>query len=229
RSTSEEWREVGENVNALVDTNRGDLDEVVERTAESLHEFTVAMRAFSASANQANEILGDPRNQENLRRTLEAVPVMIEDTRAAITAVRTAVQKADESLANLAETTGPLAERSASIATRLDATLANLEGLSGELNEFAQLVNDEDGTLRAIATDPSLYRNLDRSAESLTVLLANLEPVLRDLRIFSDKIARRPELMGLGGALSPSDGSKGVTPASYQQPVSPGAARPGTR
>ena len=225
QSTSEEWRTVGTNLNSLMETNRGDLDLVVERTAESLHEFTVAMRSFSASAQQAQAVLGDPKNQENLRKTLEAVPLLVEDTRAAIVAVRTAVQKADESLANLAETTGPLADRSASIVTRLDGTLANLESLSGELNDFARLANREDGTLKSLASDASLYRNLDRSAESMTVLLANLEPILRDLRVFSDKIARRPELMGVGGALAPSDGAKTVVPASHQRPV--GSARVG--
>lgn len=228
QSTSDEWQKVGHNLNALLETNRGQLDVVVERTAESLHEFTVAMRSFTESANQANAIIGDPKNQENLRRTLESVPVMVEDTRAVIGAVRLAVQKADENLANLAEATGPLAERSASIAHRLDTTLANLESLSGELNEFVQLANHEDGTLKAIASDPSLYRNLDQSAESLNVLLTNLGPVLRDIRVFSDKIARRPELMGLGGAISPSDGTKGITPIGFDQPAGPGAARVGS-
>jgi phospholipid/cholesterol/gamma-HCH transport system substrate-binding protein len=228
QATSDEWRKVGVQMSSLLETNRGNLDVVVERTAESLHEFTVAMQAFTTSANQANAILGDPKNQENLRRTLETVPVLVEDTRAVIAAVRTSVQAADESLANLAEATGPLADRSASITNRLDGTLANLEALSQELKEFAQLANSDNSTFHALATDPSLYRNLDRSAESLSILLTNLEPVLRDMRIFSDRIARHPELMGLGGALAPSDGTKDVQPASHEMPVEPGAARIGT-
>lgn len=228
QSTSDEWRKVGVQMSSLLATNRGNLDIVVERTAESLHEFTVAMQAFTTSANQANAILGDPKNQENLRRTLETVPVLVEDTRAVIAAVRNSVQAADENLANLAEATGPLADRSASITNRLDSTLANLEVLSQELREFAQLANSENSTFHALASDPSLYRNLDRSAESLSILLTNLEPVLRDMRIFSDKIARHPEIMGLGGALAPSDGTKGVQPASYEMRAEPGAARVGT-
>lgn len=228
QATSDEWRQVGVQMSNLLETNRGNLDVVVERTAESLHEFTVAMQAFSTSANQANAILGDPKNRENLRRTLETVPVLLEDTRAVIAAVRTSVQSADENLANLAEATAPLADRSASITSRLDNTLANLETLSEELKEFAQLANSENGTFRSLASDPSLYRNLDRSAESLSLLLANLEPILRDMRIFSDRIARHPELMGLGGALAPSDGTKGVQPASHEVQAEPGAARVGS-
>ncbi len=36
----------------------------------------------------------------------------------------------------------------------------------------------------------------------------NLEPILRDLRQFSDKVARNPELLGVGGAVRPSNGLK---------------------
>jgi phospholipid/cholesterol/gamma-HCH transport system substrate-binding protein len=40
------------------------------------------------------------------------------------------------------------------------------------------------------------------------VLVRNLEPVLKDLREFSDKVARNPELLGVGGAVRPSNGLK---------------------
>jgi phospholipid/cholesterol/gamma-HCH transport system substrate-binding protein len=57
-------------------------------------------------------------------------------------------------------------------------------------------------------SDPELYRNLSSSAGSLAVLLQNLEPIVRDMRIFSDKIARHPELIGVSGALRGSSGLK---------------------
>ena len=44
--------------------------------------------------------------------------------------------------------------------------------------------------------------------ESANLLMRNLEPVLRDLREFSDKVARNPEVLGLGGAVRPSTGLK---------------------
>jgi phospholipid/cholesterol/gamma-HCH transport system substrate-binding protein len=61
-----------------------------------------------------------------------------------------------------------------------------------------------------LAKDPTLYRNLNDSTTSLSVLLRNLEPVVRDLRIFSDKVARHPELLGVQGALRGSAGVKEV-------------------
>lgn len=217
-ATAVEWQRVGRNLNGLVETNRGNLDVVIERAAESLHEVSVTMKS-------ANQVVGDPRNQENLRKALEELPLMVAETRQTIAGVRSAVEKADANLANLSQVTSPLAQRSTSIITRLDNTLANLESLSGELNDFSQIVSKNDGTFRKFATDPELYDRLSQSAGLLSVLLQNLEPISRDLRIFSDKIARHPELMGVGGAMNPSSGVKdplGETPLQQTLPVRSG-------
>ena len=150
---------------------------------------------------------------------------MVAETRQTIAGVRAAVEKADANLANLSQVTSPLAQRSTSIITRLDNTLANLESLSGELNDFSQIVSKNDGTFRKFATDPELYDRLSQSAGLLSVLLQNLEPISRDLRIFSDRIARHPELMGVGGAMNPSSGVKdplGETPLQRTLPIRSG-------
>jgi phospholipid/cholesterol/gamma-HCH transport system substrate-binding protein len=207
-ATSAEWRRVGGNLNGLLETNRGNLDAVVERAAESLHEFTLTMRNANQTLSHANEVVGDPRNQENLRKTLAELPEMVRETRQAIAATRLAVEKADENLENLRDATEPLARRTASVVTRLDNTLANLESLSGELKVFTQLATRDDGSLRQFVGDPDLYRNLNRSAASLAVLLKNMEPVVHDLRIFADKVARHPELIGVSGAFRGSSGLK---------------------
>jgi len=200
-STSNEWRQVGKNVNSLMDTNRGHLDRVIEEASESLHQFTLAMRS-------ANQTLADPQNQENLRRTLAALPQMMDDTRQTIASIRMAVVKADASLTNLADVTAPLAKKSSSIVTKLDNSVGNLELLLAELNQFTSALNREEGSLKLLVSDPTLYHNLNGSAATLQSLMKNLEPTIRDLRVFADKIARRPERLGVGGALNGSSGLK---------------------
>jgi phospholipid/cholesterol/gamma-HCH transport system substrate-binding protein len=206
--TSAEWRKVGEQLNGLMDTNRGQLHLVIERTAVSLEEFTQAMRHAQTTLANVNGVLGDPAAQEALHKALASLPVMVEETRQAIAAVRTAVVKADANLENLQAVTEPLGKRTASIATRLDNTLANLEAVSQEVNHLAKLAAHEDGTIRRFATDPALYQNLNQTAESLAVLMQNVEPILRDVRIFSDRVARHPEILGISGAMVPSSGVK---------------------
>jgi phospholipid/cholesterol/gamma-HCH transport system substrate-binding protein len=200
-AVSDEWRNVGRNLNNLADTHRGSLDSVIENAAESLHQFTLTMRSV-------NHTLLDPQNQENLRSTLAALPEMMEDTRRTVAAVRQAVVKADASLGNLAEVTGPLAKRSGSIVTKLDSSVANLEVLLVELNQFVRAVNHEQGSLNLLVSDPQLYRNLNNSAASLQTMLRNLEPAMENLRIFTDKIARHPEKIGISGALRGDSGLK---------------------
>jgi phospholipid/cholesterol/gamma-HCH transport system substrate-binding protein len=225
-ATSREWQQVGRNFNALMDTNRGNLDLVVERAAESLHEFTRTMQTFHEALGNANAIVGDPQNQEHLRQTLAAMPQMVAETREAIAAVRAAVVHADANLKNLEQVTGPLADHSRSIVTKLDGTLTNLESLSGELDQFGRIVAREDGSLRRFVSDPELYENLNRSADSLAILLKALEPTLADLRILSDKLARHPELLGVGGAFRPSSGIKDPSPFDqvFDQPFRQSAA-----
>ena len=209
-ATAREWRAVGRNVNSLVGDNRADLDLAIARAATALEETANSMRSLRVTADSAARIVGDPAVQADLKRTLAALPPLVEDTRGTIAAVRTAVVRADGALANVEGFTRPLADRGASVANRLDATLANFEAISSDLAVLSANLKREDGSLAQLASNPSLYRNLDASAENLNLLLANLAPVLRDLRVFSDKIARHPELIGVRGALRGSDGQKAV-------------------
>ncbi len=200
-ATSAEWKKVGENVNNIAETNRGNIEIVVERAAESLHQFTVTL-------NNANTIVGNPENQRNIERAVAALPQMVEETRDTIGAVKLAVAKADQNLANLAHVTGPLAQRSHRIVTSLDSSIVKLDMLLSELNQFAKAVNSEDGSLQKFVADPELYNHLNQTAQLLSVMLRNLEPAMRDLWVFADKIARHPEVIGVGGALKGSSGLK---------------------
>lgn len=207
-ATSSDWRLVAQNLNGLMDTNRGDLRLIVERAAESLQEFTATMRSANTMIGEANKIVSNPAAQEALQQTLIALPQMVEETRLTIAATRKAVDHANRNLANLSQLTEPVGQKGQQMVDRLDNSLASLESLLGELNTVARVVNTGDGTLQRFATDPSLYENMDRSAQSMAVILRNAEPLIRDLKEFSDKIARNPEILGIGGALRPSPGAR---------------------
>jgi phospholipid/cholesterol/gamma-HCH transport system substrate-binding protein len=208
QQTSREWQTVGHNLNRLLDGNHGNLQLVVERAAESLNQFSRTMRTLDATLEQTSRIVANPQTGENLARTLATLPELTAETQKTVAAVRGAVERMDENLRNLSAVTTPLSKRGVTLATRLDQTLANLESLSAELAQFAKALNSNDGSIRKLAADPQLYVNLNRSAESAAILLQNLEPVIKDLRVFSDKVARHPELIGVSGALRGSSGLK---------------------
>jgi len=207
-ATSQEWKSLAANVNRLIQTEEGNLDVVIERAATSLHEFTQTMHTANSTLTSANQILSDPKLQQDLKATVAALPLMVQETRETISAARLSVQKIGENLDNLSEATDPLAEHSRSIVVKLDGSLGQLESLLTELNTFARVVNSEDGSINRFAKDPELYENLNESAESLNLLVRSLEPILKDVRIFSDKVARHPELLGVSGAMKGSSGIK---------------------
>ncbi|MHC4875284.1 MAG: MlaD family protein [Planctomycetota bacterium] len=205
-STSREWQLVAKNINGLVQTNRGNLGVVVERTAKSLDEFSVAMQRAAQTFDNANRVIGDPQTVQNLRKALAGLPQIVTETQQTITAMRQTVTSINGNLKNIQGVTQPLAKHTTSIVVRLDRSLANLEALTGELRDVAQLAATSDGSLKKFLSDPSLYNDLENSAMSLSILLRNLQPVVQDMREFSDKVARRPEVLGVGGALRPSSG-----------------------
>ncbi len=207
-STSAEWREVGQNLNHLMDTEEGNLDEVIQRAAVALDRLTTTMETANVALTHANALVSDPMIQENLRATIAALPELVSETRETIGAARGAVVKVEENLANLSEATSPLAEHSHTIITRLDGSLYQLEGMLTELHQLAQVVNSGEGSLQRFSTDPELYDNLNRSAAAMAMLLQNMQPVMEDLSIFSDRVARHPELLGVSGALYGSTGIK---------------------
>ena len=227
--TSREWKLVAQNVNGLMETNRGNIGQVVERAAESLHQFTTTMKHANELLASANKIVGDPAAQQALHDTLVAMPKLVNETHRTIAETRNAVASSrqvldsvNKNLVNLTQITEPVGKRGELMVAKLDSSLTNLDQLLGELNRFAKLVNAKDGSLQKFASDPSLYDNLDRSSQSLAVLLRNVEPVLRDLREFSDKVARNPELLGVGGAVRPSTGLKDTELLNPQKPVARG-------
>ena len=207
-ATAAQWSEVGRNVNGVLGDNREELNAAIAQASVTLEETANSMRSLRQTADNASRLVGDPAMRNDLKRTMAALPPLVEETRDTIAATRSAVVRADATLANVEGFTRPLAAKGVSVATRLDTTLANFERVSADLADLTGTLKNEEGSLAQMASDPSLYRNLDASAENLNLLLANLGPVLRDLRVFSDKIARNPELIGVRGALRGSDGEK---------------------
>jgi phospholipid/cholesterol/gamma-HCH transport system substrate-binding protein len=224
QSTSREWEMVAKNLNGVVDTQRGKLSDVIDRAAVAIDSFAHTMQSADKALTTAGDLLSDPQFQQNLRDVANELPAVARETRATITAARetilmakTSVTRIGESLEHINAATDPLAKHSAEMTAKLDSSLGQLESLLTELNTFAQLVNTQNGSIQKFAADPQLYENLNRSAASMTVVLKNLEPIMSDVRIFSDKIARHPELLGVSGALKGSTGVKEAATGAVQQ------------
>ena len=216
--TGQQWGQLAQNLNRLLETTGDDGISTIERSSAALEQFTRTMQAAEDTLNAAGALISDPNYQRQLQATLTALPELLNETRGTLQAVNRVVGQVDITVSNINTATAPLAEQSPAMVTRLNRSLAHVETITSELSVVSQLMNRNDGTVKKLLTDPGVYRNLDATAASLATLLQNLKPVIADLQVFSDKVARHPELLGVRGVVRGSSGTKdsGVVPASFE-------------
>jgi phospholipid/cholesterol/gamma-HCH transport system substrate-binding protein len=131
--------------------------------------------------------------------------------------VRAAVTNANRAIENLAEITDPISDRSDQIAANLAGALTHIEGLAADLKVFARKLNNSQGTLARLIDDPSMYGKLNDTLDNIRLVSGNVElitrrlqPVIEDVRVTADKLARDPAQMGVRGILSPRPNGLGI-------------------
>jgi len=204
---------VNETAQALGDTVRSAnriLTDNENQVKELLSNANQTVNAARETVTNANEIVGDPELKARLKDALARVPQVVDEIRATLDETNRTIRTARENLENLRGVTEPLAESGPNIVKRLDSSLTNLERVSAQLAEFSEALNRDDTTLGKLVRDPTLYQKLDRTMTNVQQLTQDLRPVISDLRVFSDKIARHPEMLGVRGAIERQAGTKGI-------------------
>ncbi len=201
------WGRVGERMDVLVATNQ---DKVVK-----------ALEGLSDAVGQASRMFNE-ENQRNLAATLRNVregtdnlgtlskntDELVKSTRATMERLQKSIEQADQVMTNLQQATKPVAERSERVMKNLDESIAKLNAGLSDARELLRVIGRGDGSFQRFVSDPALYQNLSDAALMLTRLMPRVERILRDVEVFADKIARHPESLGVGGAISPSSGLK---------------------
>ena len=201
------WQKTGERAKLILDKN----EEKISESLDSLNE----------SLKRTNNLLND-ENQRNLAAALKNIRTgtdnlpaisknteeLLRESQKTARRVNDSLAKADEVMGNLQQATKPFADRSPAIAKNLDESTARMNAVLTDLQELLKALDRGDGTLKKLITDPSLYNRLDEALCMVTKLLPKLEPILRDVNVFTDKIARHPESLGVRGAISPGSGLK---------------------
>jgi len=114
----------------------------------------------------------------------------------------------DRNLQNMEGFTKPLGERGENLIDNLDRGTEKLDKLVNEMLTFTQALNSSQGTIGQLVNNPELYQHMNRAARNIDEISRELKPILDDARVFSDKIARHPEVLGVRGAVQKSVGIK---------------------
>ncbi|MDH3717335.1 MAG: MlaD family protein [Planctomycetota bacterium] len=167
---------------------------VVDKAEKSLDQFSEAMTKFTSLMDGLNK-------DGNLQKSMKDMPKLIKESRDAMAILQEVGESADRNLQNLEGLTGPLGERGDQIAQRIDSGLESFDTAMQQLTTFTKQINNSEGTLGQLLNNPELYFNINSAAQNIQRLTTDMRPILNDIRVFSDKIARDPGQLGVRGAL----------------------------
>jgi phospholipid/cholesterol/gamma-HCH transport system substrate-binding protein len=199
--TSNELGQLTRQINGLLENNDQQLGRVLAKTERTLDSIYQTMQS-------ADQVLGDPELRADLKRSLKDIPEVIAETREAMAGFQGTLELADRNLRNLEGFTRPLGERGDAIFEKLDSGAGKLELLMERLIVFSDALNNPEGSLGRLTRDPQLYTNILEATENINCLTRDLRPILDDVRVFTDKVARDPGRLGVRGVFQKNSGLK---------------------
>ncbi|MFM8635129.1 MAG: MlaD family protein [Planctomycetia bacterium] len=177
------------------------FERMVQKTEAALDSFSLAM-------NNINDVMGDPNSREKLKSAINELPAALADLRSTVQGMGTTLDSADRNLRNLEGLTRPLGERGEAMVGQIDRTIGRLDEVLQQAVTFTRALNESEGTLGRLVRDPTVYDELAQAAANVNRLTKELRPIVDDVRVFTDKIARHPEQLGVRGALDRRPGLK---------------------
>jgi phospholipid/cholesterol/gamma-HCH transport system substrate-binding protein len=199
--TSDELGQVVHQVGELLDTNKSRINNILEKA-----DSTAGMA--QQTIKNLNELIGDPKTKGQILETLEQMPQVLREARDTIGQMGRTMTLVDKNLQNLDKFTGSLGEHGDAVFTQLGQSAQKLDGLLNEMVKLTKAVNSGEGSLGKLVNDPELYDQVNRTVGNVEELTRRLRPILEDVRVFTDKIARHPEQLGVRGAIERKPGIK---------------------
>jgi hypothetical protein len=188
------------------------LNEVLKRLSQILNDDN--QRNFSESMKNARV------GSENMLQMIKNTDEYYKEGRAAMRRANDLFAITEKVMLNLQQATGPLADYSEKIMKNLNESSEKLNHVLAGCDELLRAIIDGDGTFQRLLTDPALYNHLNELTCGALQLMPCFQRITRDMQVFVDKIARHPELLGLGGVVRPSMGIK-EAPVPVPVPVWP--------
>jgi phospholipid/cholesterol/gamma-HCH transport system substrate-binding protein len=196
-----EVAELARGFNQTVGGNKPQLQQIMAKTERALDSFDETMTSMQ-------KLMGDKEFVGRLQESLKGIPDFLDETRQTMAVARETMvkfqqvsQKAETNLDNIESFTKPLRDRGPELLDNVERSAENLNELLTQLVAFGKAMNSTEGTLGRLVHEDGVYQKIDRLVGNAEELSQRLRPILEDVRIFTDKIARDPRQLGVQGAL----------------------------
>lgn len=200
------WSRLGERLDVWAQGNLDNLTKAIENLN------TVLTRAGNLFNEENQRYLRNIlRNTSTASQRFDSITrnfdALMEDSRPLGKHLNDTLTRMDVAMDDIRRTFAPYTARSESTSRNLDESMAKLNRTLTDLSGLKNTL-DQDGTVQRLLKDPSLYANLNEAACLVLRSMPRLERIVKDLETFADKLARHPELLGVRGAVRPSEGLK---------------------
>lgn len=199
--TSDEIAGLARRVSDMLGNNDEQIARIISKTEKTIDQL-------QATIASADDILGDPVMKENLKRAVNDLPNVLTDARDTIGNLKTTLTGVDRNLANLEGLTKPLGDRGPQLVANLESSTAKLDQVLTDLSDFTEKLDNPEGSLGQLLNNPEVYQQINSAASNINQLSKELRPIVKDVRVFTDKLARHPEQLGVRGAIKPGNGLK---------------------
>jgi len=198
-SAGQEVENVAQSMSRVLGAKEPELEAMVD-------EMLLAMKNFNSVMADLQEITGDEQLKTRLRGTIQQLPDLFANAQKTLTEVQNTLGKfngvavrAERNLAYLEDFTAPLGEKGEEISQNLVESIRSVNELLANLSKLSSSLNNEEGTVGQLINNPELYDRVNRTVQEIEQLVRKVEPILNDVRVISDKIARDPAQMGVRG------------------------------
>lgn len=212
-TAGEEVASLARSLNGALDASDGQIIRILDKTE-------AALDGLQRTMSTVDRTLGDEELSDRLLRMLNDLPEFIAESRETMATARTTLdsftrmgEKAEANLDHLEHLTRPLGERGEQLVRNIENSTENLNLMLTQFVAFSEALNTGQGTLGRLVYDDEVYHRLDRLVTNAEDLSRRLRPIVDDVRVFTDKIARDPSQLGVRGALErrPPGVKTGVT------------------
>lgn len=186
---SEKIREDLENSIDQIPETLKEIREALVKARSTFDSFETAGKQFQRVGVEAEGVVKDVRE-------------ITKPVKSAVETIERTFNSAEKTVQNIEKFTKPLGERGDEIVDQVVTTLRNIDSALVQVEAFGDALNNSDGTIKRLLQDDEIYWQIRRTITNIERASAKIRPIMDDVRIFSDKIARDPRELGVRGALN---------------------------
>jgi len=214
-----EISKLSQTIQTVFDDDESDLKALLKDLRTMSQRAQVTLENFNRIFENVNNVVGDPELKGRIKDALTEIPKMFQEVRVTVADTRKAINAFGEipeglgeirdgvqvNLDNMSAFTGALKDRGPEILDQVNSSLKNVDDFVEDIRKFTsslQNLQNSEGTIGKLLNDPSIYDTALETVEQIRDISVKIEPMVNDLRMFADSIARDPGVLGVRGAIN---------------------------